>query len=834
MGPKRSGKRRRFSTAAVACVFILMAGVVTVHADKPEQTTIETYTDAEAPWWDHFPRIVETSDLPTVLRLHGTIAMNGAHTDPGWGLWAQKNTIADRAETLKAFHAAGLKSISYYETFGTMQCYAVEVGDKGGGDFNPIICNHWGWQVYGGGRTAWTGIQTYYDDEEIAAPYTRTHPRYGSPPMTYPDGTLATGYDGAAVPPNSRVLDACGSKNILGELQITYHYNRAVNKTDPTTGKPAGPVEGLLYVPETGKYASLVNFFKDSACPMWADYTYASALQAADAGCDGMWTDNFSAWDSWSANPVRFAFGEWSVARFRDYLADHFTPDELLAMGVEDVATFDIRAKLRSIATQWGWDGVALSGLLWQDSRWLDEPLWRAYAIYKRQVGTEALTDYYNAVKTAARKAGRPGFLVAGNDIPLFNLGWARGNLDMVSSELSGGWGLCSGPRGLMWPPVGRFAPFYKLAREHAACRFVNVWMYKGGYEDYARNPAAVSVLYYEMLANHALPMFHPGNAKCVGTPAVNQAFFKFVSEVESEHGARVPVEDVGVYYSSSSILARMTPGGFLDHAAQPHQFAFWGWTTALGELHYQYRAVPEWKLNRRTLASLRVLVIPEATVLDPSDVEDVLVPWVREDGGQLIITGASGRLLGESGNFDLNPAGLSLAPLTGVSDPSRAPTRVIRDLDDRRVLYYPGNMGMEYYLATDKRPELLPKFKEAMDILLWKKEPLVLKADGVSSRVGLTLYEDAANKRLFVDVNNLNVDLATDRITPTEPLTFAVRLPESLRGRVLTTRALCPGARPRTSIEEAGDGYASVTVSPVRFYASIVIERRARAEALR
>ena len=29
-----------------------------------------------------------------------------------------------------------------------------------------------------------------------------------------------------------------------------------------------------------------------------------------DAGMDGLWVDNWSAWDSWNAEPILFAFGD--------------------------------------------------------------------------------------------------------------------------------------------------------------------------------------------------------------------------------------------------------------------------------------------------------------------------------------------------------------------------------------------------------------------------------------------------------------------------------------------------------------------------------------------
>lgn len=109
-------------------------------------------------------------------------------------------------------------------------------------------------------------IALLFSTENFSRPYTRTHSRYAGPPMTYPDGTLATGSVGTTTDPrNSRVYDAGCSKDIFGNLAVQY--------TDT-----AGPTNGLILNPETSNYASFVMFRKDSSCPAWIGYTYASTI----------------------------------------------------------------------------------------------------------------------------------------------------------------------------------------------------------------------------------------------------------------------------------------------------------------------------------------------------------------------------------------------------------------------------------------------------------------------------------------------------------------------------------------------------------------------------
>jgi hypothetical protein len=536
-----------------------------------------------------------------------------------------------------------------------------------------------------------------------------------------------------------------------------------------------------------------------------------------------MWIDNFSPWDSFNYWSITKAFGDWSVAGFQDYLARHFSPAELVAMGVADASTFDVRLYLRNKLSALGGRPTDLNDGRWQDARWLDDPVWRAYKIYKRQTGTTALSRLFQTIKDAATTAGKPDFLVAGNDFNHFNLGWARGNLDMVSTELSWGWGLEMGERGFMPPPMGSYVPTYKQAREQARSRFVNVWMYVP--PEQARKPGIANVLFYQGLANHAFPMPQVGGEVTAGNDATNGAFFAFVRSARPTLGARLPVEEIGIYHSTSSQLAFLTPNGTPVDTfnAQPHSFAYLGWGTALGQLHYQYRSVPEWKLTPATLAGLRVFIIPNAQVFDPDDVA-IFEPWVRA-GGLLIVTGDSGLRRGEAHNFDRSAGGLSLAPLTGVSDPSTTLAQQVRR-GNGTVLYLRDNLGMQFYNAVANRPVLLGRILIAINAVASGQAPFVLSNVGsVPPTVGLTVHDDSTARRRFVDVNNVNINLSTDTITPAPAITFTLELPAWLQGKPLTARVLSPDPAPTVTIAPHGTDRVDVRLSPVRLYASVVLE---------
>ncbi len=293
-----------------------------------------------------------------------------------------------------------------------------------------------------------------------------------------------------------------------------------------------------------------------------------------------------------------------------------------------------------------------------------------------------------------------------GNDVSPYMLGWLRGSLDIASSELSLDWNLAAGSRGICIPPFGRVAPFYKAAREMAQSRFVAVWLYNDGFTAQCALTPVVNALYYEMLATHTTQKPEPDNSptEMVGNPTADQAFFAFVADkVSPEIGARTPIEDVGIYCSTSSILSIWPPSGLPSIDNQPHLLAIWGWATALDELQYRYRIIPEWKLTSDTLSTLKVLIIPNSVVFNASDVT-TLTTWVNA-GGMLIVTGNSGSQQGESGNF-ANNSTLALSSLTGVTSMTGAPTTKTQRIGSGYVRFINSNYGLTLLDRQYNHPE--------------------------------------------------------------------------------------------------------------------------------
>ena len=794
-------------------------------------------------WWDDFPRVVGSSSLPSARDYHASAAMNSVANDPGWGLWFAHATDAG-SSTRRSFEAAGVRSLSYNESFGEGFAPIAELQwDAGLQHWKPRH-HFWNWESYSNGPIVWAGAWNWFDSfladspanpseaSYFARPFTRLHPQFGGPPMTYPDGTVATGFfdNDPTDPRKSRVYDAGAAKDILGQLTLSFNYNTSADDKNE-------PHAGCLWVPADGKYSGLVLLAHDSACPLWADYARASTLAAVQlTGLHGTWTDNFGPWDSFgNGGPVHSGFGEWSVARFRPYLTNHFTEAQLKAWGVlatngtlDDIAGFDARAFFRTVASnKFAWTDSSLTHAAWKNGGWLNEPVWHAYCIFKRQAGTETLNLYDQSVHAAAIQGGLSDFALLVNDISPASFGWARGNFDLTSTELSLSWSLTGGPRGFGLPPFGRVGPFCKAAREHGRSRFVTVWLYNDGYQTALSNVGPASALFYEMLASHGLPKFNPGDGHFAGPPSAQQDFFKFVAEQAApEFGGRVPVEEVGIYFSSSSILAMALPGDAFNFSKQDHQCALWGWGTALSQLHYQYRFVPEWKLSRDLLRTLRVLIVPNAAAFDPADVP-TLQSWVRDDGGFLIVTGDSGSRLGESGNFD-STNNLVLAPVTGVTNYSAAPTDTTNCLGAGFVRYLKSNLGRTYYDATaagrgTQLPTLASVITNAFNLL--GAQPMLL-ARNAPATVGLTLYEETSVSRTFVDLNNLNVNTNTLVTTPSPMVDVSLRRPVWWTNGVnADVRAISPDGPLRLDPPVIDGDRVRLRLPPITNYVSAILE---------
>lgn len=823
------------------------------------------------PWWDSFPRIIQ-DPLNQVVSHHGNIWMGGGGSDPFMGIYRQRrDTLYAKDQYTKPAQKKGIARIVWYEGFGSTHTYIGQFKKGPDGkwiksavdpDWVRIAASHGNWNTYDGtGLIRWVGIPNHFEDDPLIRPWTRSHPKYGCGPMRYPDGTIATGYIGQDSKDwdylfgpkvdqrTSRIFDAGCSKDVFGKVFYEYGYEAKVNQIDPKTRKQTGPLDGLLevkdapigtpdpgFTPEEWKkaksagYAGDILTGKDIACPIWIDYLDGSIRHALDEGeIDGLWVDNFSAWDNFNSRPIQRAFGEWTVAGFRDFLVKEWMAKlpESYRKKI-DAKIFDVRKYLVDQYHAWGGTGNSLKEVgknrAWRDPRWKDDPIWRAFLIYKRRAGFNGLTRYYETVKKRAAEVGKPDFLVTGNDIPGFSLGWVRGNLDMVSTELGWNHGSTFGAKGLMPPPDSAYVAVYRLAREHAKSRFVNVWMYVP--KQYFNRENLGHVLHYQGLANHALPKAqltfrHYGLT--AGTPEGIAEYFGFVERIEPVFRDRVPIPGkVALLYASSSQLFDMAPLGSYNMMDMAHSFSFYGWGTALVKRQIPWTAVPEWKINLDNLKRFDVLIVPNVDVIGDAELQ-TLQSWVQQ-GGRLIITGKFAIRGGEEENFDLRTK--NDIPLMIASEKAALSEKAI-PLGKGFVVMERKDPGYKYYVEDKRRSEiqigighLLDRIKKTGKIL----PDYVTVPAGFPYGVDITLHEDG--KRFFVDLNNTQIDLETDVVTPSGKLRFSVLLPEFLKGKKLKTTVYSPRKAPKVLTTPSDkNGRVRLELDDLLFYGSVVFE---------
>ncbi|OQB33445.1 MAG: hypothetical protein BWY09_02768 [Candidatus Hydrogenedentes bacterium ADurb.Bin179] len=210
-------------------------------------------------------------------------------------------------------------------------------------------------------------------------------------------------------------------------------------------------------------------------------------------------------------------------------------------------------------------------------------------------------------------------------------------------------------------------------------------------------------------------------------------------------------------------------------------------------------------------LDTLQVLVIPDAQVLDSAWVEDTLTPWL-ERGGRLVYTGDCGLYRGEGNNFNRNEEGSCLAALH----------------DQPRVAYIAENLGRVYYLldTLEARDALRPRFSGVI-LKVWGEPAGTVPPIAVPATVGMNLYEDQARGRLFVDLNNMNLNPETDTIQSASDLIFSARIPGWMAEGEVYGEVYAPDGSPAVQLTRMDAATLEVRLDTLRTYAGIVLTAR-------
>lgn len=780
-----------------------------------------------APWWWTLPAFAGDEDA--YIRYGGNMGMTGVASDPCWGGLARQLTVLDGGLALARLRQPGSRWITWVEGFGDTMLYAASFQWDTPGRLRTrsddvhtpwAVRNAWCW--YAEGLPApdidiWLGAHNATSDDPIA----RSGFAWSDdalPEPTYPDGRSALGVrDDLPCPLNARIYDALCSKDVYGRLAP--NAERPQDRPESVTpeadqGLLTGVVGGDLFPRVAGvksgdSYtASVLSLGKDIAAPWWAEYVRTSVRAAVRQGLNGFWVDNWSAWDNLGGLPVERAFGEWSVAGFRRYLAGVRSRNIRLRGMPEDLAAFDVRHWLqRRVRAFGGGPGRNLADPAWQDSRWLDEPLWLAYLVWKQEAGSNGLQRFYQAVKAEAARAGNDDFLVSGNDIPVYSMAWARPAwTDMVSTELTHGWGLMTGARGTTLPPHGRLSPVYRTLLEHQSGPWGTVWLYMNApYHTKRQAPGLTHAIYGEALASNVIPKTG-GHTDYFGDEATRAVWMQYMTRQASWYGARRPWAAVGLLWSTSSRLASITPGGVRDMNRLEHLFEYLGWATALDTRGYQWRAVPDWQITDDTLAPFTTLIVPGASALDDATLQALHRAATR--GARVVFTGRCTERYGVSGLLQRRPA-------ASLPDwwPASTVTALTRPVGRGLMIWNREPLGEQYYAHIPQRQRLVQVMTR-----LSGRDPL-LSLSPCKRPALVSLWRDTDT--VWLDAASMDVTSDGATLRPVGALTSSI--PWS--GALPEVDVQAPTGSPQAAVRRAGsrcqitltgvEGYASVRLSP-------------------
>ena len=792
-------------------------------------------------WWEAWARFSLSNDAGTVRNEHATVGgPNSGGTDEGRDPY-------DRGYATPS-QWSGAKVLAYMEGAGTAISYIGALDDtskRSGGFFpttpgNPlakfkadprgaasVIATYWTWPYSGplewqrwtpsGGvpippvanpqanTFVWLGLQNFVDGDSWLGNYTIKNSTFGISPSaaTYPDGKPATGYIGDPLgsdPRNAALFDALATKDVNGAMTPPKYTAR--------TGCDATKCAGHLFVPGQG-WVGRMEFSKDITAPFWLQQAQSAGTDLVAHGADGLWVDNYSGWNdlgcsgngrSYNFDPIECAFGDWSVAKFRDYLAAH------PVVGINP-STFDVTAYLRG------------RGLPWNDPAWTNDPIWMRYVAFKSQTAHNYEQSFYDAVKAKAA-ALKKDVLVSGNDVPLSSFASIHGTeLDMPYFEYEPDWGF-GVPIGL--PPVGHTGPVYALAttfgKSPRAVSYYSLPTAKFG--QLAHDETTVRYLSMEALANDTyLPTGGTDPGLLVNDSAARWAD-DAIASFASTFGNRVRAGRIGVVFSPETQNSFLTPGGYayFTSAYDDNPAGYLGWASALEALHFPYRAVPDFRLTSANLSGLSVLILPSVRAIEPETVANVLIPFMQ-NGGTVIVTGQdSGSLHTQAGFYAPNSSALLYDLATTSSYAANG-----------QAMFLGGNPGASYYTL---QPGALQAISGIVDNLVANgklKRDYELGGALATQNVVVTEHVDTAAHRWFFDLLNTNLNVSGDHASmrPLGSGTIKILVPSdpSFTGRSVAVTILDPDARATTMTLKPSSGYVTVPVSALSIYKSIAIQ---------
>lgn len=730
-------------------------------------------------WWADFARFSHNPDENKAFKMNtdAVTALSGLH-DEGIGALSRETFFKKISEErLKNAKKLGLKVMAWLELMGESRTQIGAVNEIENGVFEQdeltgmtkIIASYYEWNKSGYGinpaanRIIWVGAHSWANRETYYG--NMAMPRE-IPEPTYPNGDSALGVlePGSIDPRKYKFYDALACKSIFGTFVEQEQFSTPDYKN----------MEGFLIDPlidggtrKIGDY----YFSRDIACDWWIEYNRNAVRSFLEKGADGFWTDNYTGWGFIGVYPVLRAFGEWSLAGFRDYLKQH--PIQGIAAD-----TFDIRDYLIDKAKQEHPDldtttVTTQTVLSFNSPAWLDDPVWNSFLSYKSQVVSKHTTAFYQMVKEEAKKLGLnpDDIVVAGNDIAILqNAAVGIENVvDILSVEYVPEHSPVTQNFSDQVPMTGYGGPHYKLITQLSRSKRGSIWYYIGDKQK-SHNNILGMFLHFEALSNNVTLNSEDRLPDHAGTEEAAVCANHAIAVLRKDFGRREIRASVGLYNSGSSEFCQLTPGGYINGGAIPSTMAYYGWGRCLERNRIPYQTITESRISKNELEGIEVLLMASVTAISEEIVENVIRPFL--DQGKVVVI--TGKKAGEKGMREQQFAKHDRPLLVALAENYSGPGKVVYLEQDPTIEAYVNKEDKTLFERACSQVEAL--FSDLNKHGLFHKSAI---ASSLGPDFLISTHHDRENQALFVDLVNRNLDIEGNKVYATRLGEVSLRLPE-------------------------------------------------------
>jgi len=283
--------------------------------------------------------------------------------------------------------------------------------------------------------------------------------------------------------------------------------------------------------------------------------------------------------------------------------------------------------------------------------------------------------------------------------------------------------------------------------------------------------------------------------------------YYGFLERNENYYIETETIADVAVLFS------RPTQDWYCNDREEhdyPHRRGF---NQALIGLHIPFDIIQDELVTEDILSRYKALILPNVACMSQEQIEQI-ERFVRQGGG-LIATS-------ETSLYDENykeRKGFALAEVFGIPNQERISAPKKSEYGKGRVLFYPQNIGKDYWLG--QKVEDLELIRDALNWVIDEEATLAATAPKTTF---INLLRQ--RQRILVHLVNYNIDEKTDRMMPVKNIKIQVKAPIKVRNVFV----ISPDFEGKQNLEyeivsKKKDEYVKFTIPQLKIYDVVSIE---------